>query len=163
MGLLQVGSIFPSTITFPLAEATSSRRLFFFFFFKSRASSLLLRQSAELRRRAARSPGFLRTAVPCYAGLLRLFLEGGVAEPPQVSEPRLFIFLERDDVGGKKTPSLFSQVEPFRILSRAKQFLLGAIPQTPPGAASSSGLREVTAPPPTIFPYFRAPLETRVE
>ncbi|XP_077938311.1 Fanconi anemia group A protein homolog isoform X3 [Gasterosteus aculeatus] len=54
--------------------------------------SLLLRQSAELRRRAARSPGFLRTAVPCYAGLLRLFLEGGVAEPPQVSEPRLFIF-----------------------------------------------------------------------
>ncbi|XP_034391255.1 Fanconi anemia group A protein isoform X2 [Cyclopterus lumpus] len=83
--------------------------------------SLLLQQSAELLQRAALCPGFLGTAVLCYVGLLQLRLEGRV--PPPTAEPH--------------------QMEPSRILSRAKQFLLRAIPQTPPTALSSSRLRRL--------------------
>ncbi|XP_075931811.1 Fanconi anemia group A protein isoform X2 [Anarhichas minor] len=83
--------------------------------------SLLLQQSAELLRRAACCPGFLHTSVLCYVALLQLFLEGDVLTP--AGQP--------------------DQMEPFRILSHAKQFLLRLIPQTPPTALSSSRLRQL--------------------
>ncbi|XP_031697236.1 Fanconi anemia group A protein homolog [Anarrhichthys ocellatus] len=83
--------------------------------------SLLLQQSAELLRRAACCPGFLHTSVLCYVALLQLFLEGDALTP--AGQP--------------------DQMEPFRILSHAKQFLLRVIPQTPPTALSSSRLRQL--------------------
>ncbi|XP_054652028.1 Fanconi anemia group A protein-like [Dunckerocampus dactyliophorus] len=69
--------------------------------------SVLLQQSAELQRRAVRCPGFLSTAVSCYVGLLRLFLDGNTI-----------------------SRHLGSQTESCQILSRAKRFLLRAIPQS---------------------------------
>ncbi|XP_070828741.1 Fanconi anemia group A protein-like isoform X3 [Chaetodon trifascialis] len=85
--------------------------------------SLFLKQSAELQQRAVCCPGFLHTAVLCYISLMQLFLEGHTLSPTS----------ECAD----------SQMEPFQILSHAKQFLLRAIAQTSPAALSSSQLRQL--------------------
>ncbi|XP_037307939.2 Fanconi anemia group A protein homolog [Pungitius pungitius] len=99
--------------------------------------SLLLRQSADLQRRAVRTPGFLFTAVLCYVGLLQLFLEGQVPEP--------------------------EQVEPFWILSHAKQFLLRAIPQTTLSGVSSSRLRELESQCADLDPEVAAALSVHLD
>ncbi|KAM8891127.1 Fanconi anemia group A protein isoform 3-T3 [Spinachia spinachia] len=99
--------------------------------------SLLLRQSAELQSRAARSPGFLLTAVLCYVGLLQLFLVGRVPQP--------------------------GQVEPFGILSLAKQFLLSAIAQTAPSGMSSIRLRELESQCSDLDPEVAAALSVHLD
>ncbi|TKS73099.1 Fanconi anemia group A protein [Collichthys lucidus] len=80
--------------------------------------SLLLQQSAELRRKTVCCPGFLHTAVLCYASLLQLFLDGH--ELPTTSNPS-------DN----------------QILNDAKKFLLSAIAETSPAALSSSQLTQL--------------------
>ncbi|XP_070686694.1 Fanconi anemia group A protein homolog [Pempheris klunzingeri] len=82
--------------------------------------SLLLQQSAELLQRAVCCPGFLHTAVLCYISLQQLFLDGH-----------------------RLTPTTDDQMEPLKILSKAKQFLLRAIPQTSPTALSSGQLTQL--------------------
>ncbi|KAF3689254.1 Fanconi anemia group A protein [Channa argus] len=85
--------------------------------------NLLLQQSADLLQKAMCCPGFLHTAILCYIKLLQLFLEG---ETPTTT-----------------TESSKEQVEPFRILSHSKQFVLRAISQTSPTALSSGQLRQL--------------------
>ncbi|XP_029908824.1 Fanconi anemia group A protein isoform X2 [Myripristis murdjan] len=85
--------------------------------------SVLLQQRAELLDAAVRAPGFLHTAVLCYIDLLQLFLDRHTPAP--VSEPHT------------------NQVEPSQMLSRAQQFLLRAISQSPLTALSSSQLTQL--------------------
>nr|XP_033942702.1 Fanconi anemia group A protein-like isoform X2 [Pseudochaenichthys georgianus] len=91
--------------------------------------SLLLQQSAELLHRAVCGPHFLHTAVLCYIHLLQLFLEGHTLPP--------------------------ADHQPFQIVSHSKQLLLRAIAQTPPTALSTSQLREILQPHPSIRPSQR--------
>ncbi|CAL8357683.1 unnamed protein product [Lota lota] len=93
-----------------LDEYTRLRSLAFY--------SLLLEQSPELLKRAVMCPGFLHTAVLCYAGLFQLFLDGHT--PDLIAEPHV------------------NQMEPSQILGQARQFLLRTISQTPPTALSST-------------------------
>ncbi|XP_074533499.1 Fanconi anemia group A protein [Halichoeres trimaculatus] len=83
--------------------------------------SLLLQQRAELCQKAVSCPGFIHTAVLCYISLLQLSLEGHTPT----------------------TAPSDHQMEPFQILSQAKQFLLRAVSQTSLTALSSSRLRQL--------------------
>ncbi|TDH09055.1 hypothetical protein EPR50_G00082630 [Perca flavescens] len=100
--------------------------------------SLLLQQSAELLQRAVCCPGFLQTAVLCYISLLQLFLEGHTLTPA-------------------------NQMEPFQILSYAKQFLLRAISRTPPTALSSSQLRQLESQCADLDPEVAAALSVHLD
>lgn len=114
--------------------------------------SLLLQQSSELQQRAVCCPGFLPTAVLCYISLLQLFLEGHTLKATselfdnQVIEPQMtaHINIKPATLFWPHVCELYCQMEPFQILSHAKQFLLRAISQTSPAALSSSQLRQVT-------------------
>ncbi|XP_056271842.1 Fanconi anemia group A protein isoform X2 [Pseudoliparis swirei] len=103
--------------------------------------SLLLPQRVELLQRAVLCPGFLATAVLCYLGLLRLHLDGRVTTA--TGEPH--------------------QVEPSRILSGAKQFLLRAAPQAPPTALCSSRLRQLRPQCADLDPEVAAALATHLD
>ncbi|KAK2841725.1 hypothetical protein Q5P01_011925 [Channa striata] len=105
--------------------------------------TLLLQQSAELLQRALRCPGFLHTALLCYLELLQLFLEGQT--PTTTAEPSE------------------EQVEPFRILSHTKQFVLRAISQTSPNALSSSHLRRLQPRCADLDPEVAAALSVHLE
>ncbi|KAF7659222.1 hypothetical protein LDENG_00001280 [Lucifuga dentata] len=105
--------------------------------------SLLLQQHAELLQRVMCCPGFIHTAVLCYIHLLQLFLEGHT--PPPITEP------------------LSSQMETVQILSRAKQFLLRAISQTPPTALSSAQLRQLEAQTADLDPEVAAALSLHLD
>ncbi|XP_078114148.1 Fanconi anemia group A protein [Sander vitreus] len=100
--------------------------------------SLLLQQSAELLQRAVCCPGFLQTAVLCYISLLQLSLEGHTLTPA-------------------------NQMEPFQILSYAKQFLLRAISWTPPTALSSSQLRQLESQCADLDPEVAAALSVHLD
>ncbi|XP_041795312.1 Fanconi anemia group A protein-like [Chelmon rostratus] len=105
--------------------------------------SLLLQQSAELQQRAVCCPGFLHTAVLCYISLMQLFLEGHTLPPTT----------ERSD----------NQMEPFQILSDAKQFLLRAISQTSPAALSSSQFRQLESQCADLDPEVAAALSVHLD
>ncbi|KAM9351947.1 Fanconi anemia group A protein [Symphorus nematophorus] len=116
--------------------------------------SLLLQQSAELQQKAVCCPGFLHTAVLCYIRLLQLFLEGHTRSPTtepsdnQVTEPQMTVNI---------------RLEPFQILSHAKQFLLRGISQTPPTALSSSQLRQLASQCADLDPEVAAALSVHLD
>ncbi|KAK7922055.1 hypothetical protein WMY93_008957 [Mugilogobius chulae] len=81
--------------------------------------SLLCQQSSQFWHKATCCPGFIHTAVLCYAGLLRLFIDG-------------------------HTPALSSsQVEPSQIVSQSKKLLLRCLSEMSGSALSSSQSRQL--------------------
>ncbi|KAL7401651.1 hypothetical protein ABVT39_002672 [Epinephelus coioides] len=115
--------------------------------------SLLLQQSAKLLQRAVRCPGFLHTAVLCYINLLQLFLDGHTLKPAtdpsdnQVTEPQAGCL----------------QMEPFQIVSHAKQFLLRVISQTSPTTLSSGQLRQLESQSADLDPEVAAALSVHLD
>nr|XP_046249117.1 Fanconi anemia group A protein isoform X2 [Scatophagus argus] len=105
--------------------------------------SLLLQLSADLQQRAVCCPGFLHTAVLCYISLLQLFLDGHTLRPTS----------ERTD----------SQMEPFQILSDAKQFLLREISQSSPAALSPGQLRQLESQCADLDPEVAAALSVHLD
>ncbi|XP_030223179.1 Fanconi anemia group A protein isoform X2 [Gadus morhua] len=98
--------------------------------------SVLLEQSPELLKRAVLCPGFLHTAVLCYAYLFKLFLDG-------------------------HTPNI-NQMEPSQILDQARQFLLRTISQTRPTALSSSQYSQLESLCAELDPEVAAALSTHL-
>ncbi|XP_067356273.1 Fanconi anemia group A protein isoform X4 [Channa argus] len=107
--------------------------------------NLLLQQSADLLQKAMCCPGFLHTAILCYIKLLQLFLEG---ETPTTTTES-----SKEQV----------MVEPFRILSHSKQFVLRAISQTSPTALSSGQLRQLESQCADLDPEVRAALSVHLD
>lgn len=111
--------------------------------------SLLLQLSSELQLRAARCPGFLHTAVLSYMQLLQVYLDGlELRASSQLSNNQVTqisgSFYNRQIFFSDTMCELHRQVESFRILGPAKQFLLRVISQTPTTSLSSRQLTQVT-------------------
>ncbi|KAG7281529.1 hypothetical protein CRUP_007563 [Coryphaenoides rupestris] len=102
--------------------------------------SLLPEQHPELLKRALGCPGFLHTAVLCYAALFQLFLDGHTPHP--ITEPHM---------------------EPSQILGQARQFLLSAISQSPPTALSSTQLSQLESLCAELDPEVAAALTTHLD
>ncbi|CAL8262683.1 unnamed protein product [Merluccius merluccius] len=127
------GSPYQAVTMATLDEYTRLRSLAFY--------SLLPEQSPELLKRAARCPGFLHTAVLCYASLFQLFLDGHAPNP--ITDPQV------------------NQMESSQILGQAQQFLLSAISQTPT-ALSSTQLSQLESLCAELDPEVAAALSTHL-